>query len=239
MNLQHRSYQAELLDQDNLSFKDLLQNMKELEFINSWLGGHHITTHGFRKLLAGKPVNRTVTVCEIGCGGGDNLAAIARWADRHHIPVHYTGIDIKPACIRIASKKNILQQRSQWISSDYRHVVFETRPDIIFSSLFCHHFTEPALITQLQWMQANCGTGFFINDLHRHPLAYSSIRMLTRLLPCSYLLKNDAPLSVARGFKRHEWKHILEQAGISSFQLSWQWAFRYLITYIHEPANII
>lgn len=239
MNLRQRSYQAELLDQDNLSFRDLLRNMKELEFINRWLGGHQITLEGFRKLLAAAPVTRPVTICEIGCGGGDNLAAITQWADRNGIAVHCTGIDMKHACTTIAAKKKALHHRSSWITDDYRNVMFSTKPDIIFSSLFCHHFTEAALVTQLQWMRGNSRRGFFINDLHRHLVAYTSIRTLTRLLPCSHLLKNDAPLSVARGLKRREWQALLEQAGITRYSIGWRWAFRYLITYAHEPGPSI
>jgi hypothetical protein len=112
-------------------------------------------------------------------------------------------------------------------------VRFTDKPDIIFSSLFCHHFTEAALVEQLQWMQQNAATGFFINDLHRHRLAYHSIRLLTRLFSRSYLVKNDAPLSVARGFKKQEWRRLLAQAGLTTARVQWQWAFRYLVTFKH------
>jgi hypothetical protein len=78
-------------------------------------------------------------------------------------------------------------------------------------------------------MQRNSREGFFINDLHRHPLAYYSIKILTRLFSASYLVKNDAPLSVRRGFTAKEWKVLLESAGISRFRVSWKWAFRHLV----------
>ncbi len=81
----------------------------------------------------------------------------------------------------------------------------------------------------LQWMQQNSSKGFFINDLHRHPLAYYSIKWITKFFSKSYLVKNDAPLSVARGFKKEEWKYILNKAGIKTYTIQWQWAFRYLV----------
>jgi 2-polyprenyl-3-methyl-5-hydroxy-6-metoxy-1,4-benzoquinol methylase len=230
MNLAQRSYKSELLDGDNIPFPDIEQNLRELDVINRWLGGHRISIKGLQQLLNGRT---HVHVCEIGCGGGDNLAALLQWCRRRQVKITFTGIDIKPACITYAGQNPALQSNTRWVVSDYRHVRFTDKPDIIFSSLFCHHFTEAALVEQLQWMQQNAATGFFINDLHRHRLAYHSIRLLTRLFSRSYLVKNDAPLSVARGFKKQEWRRLLAQAGLTTARVQWQWAFRYLVTFKH------
>lgn len=200
--------------------------MQELDFINTWLGGHHITLAGVKK-LAGD--HKILKVCEIGCGGGDNLAAIGRWAARKKIEVSYIGIDINPACIAVA-KERLSAANAALITADYRDVQFDQSPDIIFSSLFCHHFTNEELVKQLQWMQQQARLGFFINDLHRHPAAYYSIKWLTAIFSGSYLVKNDAPLSVLRGFSRSEWLALLNSAGINNFSLRWKWAFRWLIT---------
>jgi hypothetical protein len=118
----------------------------------------------------------------------------------------------------------------KFIVSDYKEINFANeKPDIIFSSLFCHHFTENELIRMLDWMQKNSTIGYFINDLHRHPIAYHFIKIATGMFSKSYLVKNDAPLSVLRGFKKNEWKTILEKAGIKNYSIKWKWAFRYLI----------
>jgi hypothetical protein len=82
-------------------------------------------------------------------------------------------------------------------------------------------------------MYDNSSLGFFINDLHRHPMAFYSIRILTKLFSNSYLVKNDAPLSVRRGFRKEELEGLLEQAGLRSYEVSWQWAFRFLVVAMH------
>jgi len=230
MNLALRSYKPELLDGDNIPFHDIEQNLRELDTINRWLGGHRITIKGLQQLLHGRTY---IHICEIGCGGGDNLAALLQWCRRKKIAVTFTGIDIKPSCIAYAEQNPALQSNTRWVINDYRRVTFTDKPDIIFSSLFCHHFTDADLVAQLQWMQQNAATGFFINDLHRHWLAYHSIRLLTGLFSRSYLVKNDAPLSVARGFKKQEWQQLLAQAGLPPASVRWQWAFRYLVTFKH------
>ena len=76
MNLQQRSYTKELLDNDAIPFEDIKRNMQELNFINTWLGGHQITIKGLEQLIQD---SKEITVCEIGCGGGDNLAAIVQF----------------------------------------------------------------------------------------------------------------------------------------------------------------
>jgi 2-polyprenyl-3-methyl-5-hydroxy-6-metoxy-1,4-benzoquinol methylase len=228
MTLSKRSYQKELLDANDIPSFDIEQNMRELNFINTNLGGHKITLKGLRKLIGEK---KQIHVCEIGCGGGDNLVALLRFCAKKNIEIKFTGIDINPFCIEFAKKNVLFKNLSEWIVSDYKKIRFNEKPDIIFSSLFCHHFTDEELVEQTKWMKENCTTGFFINDLQRNFLAYYSIKILTHFFSRSYLVKNDAPLSVARGFKKMEWKNILNKAGIISLEIQWQWAFRFLIIY--------
>ena len=64
--------------------------------------------------------------------------------------------------------------------------------------------------------------GLVINDIHRHPLAYYSIKWLTQLFSKSAMVKFDAPLSVLRAFKKEDLKRILHQAGITTYQLKWK-----------------
>lgn len=230
MSFKQRSYQKELLDRTDIPFADIKRNMQELDYINRKLGGHSITLDGIASLLENQIVlNSRLTIVEIGCGGGDNLRAIKQWAEHMYLDVELVGIDINPECIAYARE----QKRNsgiEFIGSDYKEVNFKNKPDVIFSSLFCHHFAEEELIPMMKWMNQNSELGFFINDLHRHPLAYHSIKILTKLFSKSYLVKNDAPLSVKRGFKRKEWNFIFSQAGIANFNCQWRWAFRWLIT---------
>lgn len=167
-------------------------------------------------------------VCEIGCGGGDNLAMLLRWARKSKLNIECIGVDIKKECIDYAAAR-WKDEPIKWIVSDYRTAEFKDNPDIIFSSLFCHHFTQDEMVEQLRWMKENSKLGFFINDLHRHPLAYYSIKFLTQVFSKSRLVKNDAPLSVARGFKRKDWEWLINQTGLKSISVQWKWAFRYLI----------
>jgi len=228
-----RSQLPELIDAPGIPFEDWTTCLRELNTVNTYLGGHDITIEAMNQLL---PRNlKECTVVEIGCGGGDNLKAIARWNRPKKLNIHYRGIDINEACTEFAEQNCRDIGDIQFTCSDYRDVALEKQEsDILFNSLFCHHFTDDQLVDMLQWMKRNSRLGFFINDLQRHPLAYYSIRLLTRLFSKSYLVKNDGPVSVLRGFTREEWQTILRRAGINRYQIKWKWAFRYLIVVPNE-----
>ncbi|GAC1450493.1 MAG: class I SAM-dependent methyltransferase [Chitinophagaceae bacterium] len=236
MDFSIRSYKKELLDGENIPFADILQNMRELDFINTYLGGHAITIEGFKQILQDR---KKISICEIGCGGGDNLLAIYKWCKKNKVSVQLTGIDYNKDCIAIAVTR-LPASQSQLITADYKETCFGNHtPDIIFSSLFCHHFTHEELLFMLRWMHKNARVGFFINDLHRHFLAFYSIKILTRLFSKSYLVKNDAPLSVKRGFIKKEWIDLLEQSGVWPYAITWKWAFRWLITSQHAQSKLL
>ena len=226
IDLSHRSYEKELMDGTDIPFSAMARTLEELNIVNSQLGGHKITLSGVRRLMdKGKPVS----ICEIGCGGGDNLFAIHQHCLKHNIPANFIGIDLNPECISFA-KQQYPSLPCTWVCSDYAAVDFKSnKPGIIFSSLFCHHFTDEQLVSMLKWLQRNTATGFFINDLHRHWLAYYLIKWITRVFSKSYLVKNDASLSVARSFRKKEWMELFSEAGLARPQIEWRWAFRYLV----------
>jgi len=226
-----RSAQTELIDEPGIPFSDWEICLRELNAVNTYLGGHKITVEGVATILNSSSPSELV-VCEIGCGGGDNLKAIHKNFDKN-IAVKYIGVDINKACTDFAST-NCEGMNAEFIFSDYRKVSFTQKPDIIFNSLFCHHFGNNQLVEMLKWMKENSLKGFFINDLQRHPIAYHSIKTLSRLFSRSYLVKNDGPVSVLRGFHKNEWQRLLAQAGIERYSIEWRWAFRYLVIVKNE-----
>ncbi len=219
--LKVRINKAELLDQENIPRLDLFQNLRELEIINRFLGGHRAVLKGVSFFAKQKDNMRFV---EIGSGGGDNLRAIHSEYKNSQL----AGIDLKSDCSIYA--KNNSSGTIQYYTDDFRNLLnYQNTNEVIFNSLFCHHFSNDQLVEMLKWMNENSNLGFFIADLHRHWLAWISIKFLTSLFSKSYLVKNDAPLSVKRGFKRKEWEKLLKKAGIINYEIHWIWAFRFLI----------
>ncbi|WP_246853647.1 methyltransferase domain-containing protein [Rufibacter aurantiacus] len=231
-----RSTEPELMDDLSLANDDLRRNLQELEFINVWLGGHDVVRNGLNQVikdpfLASFPEN-TLRIADLGSGGGDTLRMVARWARSKNLQVELTGIDANAFMLQYSTDLSedypeITYRQADVFSPEFAQQEF----DIVICSLFLHHFPEAALASLLAQLKDQVRVAVLINDIHRHPLAYYSIKSLTQMFSRSYLVKHDAPLSVLRAFSRADWQRTLAKAGIESYRLRWRWAFRWQILF--------
>jgi 2-polyprenyl-3-methyl-5-hydroxy-6-metoxy-1,4-benzoquinol methylase len=169
-----------------------------------------------------------IKIMDIGCGSGDMLKRIAVWRQQKKINVELLGIDANPAIIEIARAQSQrfpeikFQALNIW-STEFEALEF----DIVVATLFLHHFNDEELVRLFSGLRKRARVGIIVNDIHRHWLAYHSIKFLTQLFSRSPMVKFDAPLSVLRAFKRKDLERILRQAEIDIYRLSWKWAFRW------------
>ncbi|MBC8047820.1 MAG: methyltransferase domain-containing protein [Fimbriimonadaceae bacterium] len=224
-DLSVRSYLPEKMDQHGVEEKEIHQALRELEIINKKLGGYHVILNALNKI---KWPDRVVVIMDLGCGGGDMLRAISKWADKKNRKVQLIGVDWNPIMTKYASE----------CSRDFPNISFKTvsvfdeqliqeKADITMNSLFCHHFDNDELTTLIRSMNALASTAVIVNDIHRHWFAYYSIKIITALFSKTYLVKYDGPLSVARSLTRDEWESVLASAGIRNYKLRWMWAWRW------------
>jgi 2-polyprenyl-3-methyl-5-hydroxy-6-metoxy-1,4-benzoquinol methylase len=189
------------------------------------LGGYKVSLRALKQLMT---AGKKMMLVDIGCGGGDTLKEINKWAVRNNYDLKLIGIDLKSDCITYC-RQNTKDLDIDFICDDYRNVLQHVKnPDILHASLFCHHLNEQQL-TDLVTFSLQNKIRLVINDLERNPLAFYSIKFLTGVFSKSYLVENDAPLSVARGFKKAEWKKVLTKAGAKNFTVHNRWAFRHEI----------
>ena len=217
------------MDDLSISGEVVNQTLRELNTINRRLGGNQISVSAFKKLAKGK---KKVSLADLGCGGGDIMVQMAKWARKEEIDASFVGIDANKNIVEYATAHTnaypeITYQAINIFSDEFKSQSF----DIIHCCLFAHHFTSQQLASLFRQFRKQAKVGVIINDLHRHPLAYWSITLLTSLFSKSMMVRNDAAISVARGFKKGELKEILEQAGITEYSLSWKWAFRWKLVF--------
>lgn len=232
ISFKNRIYEEELMDDLSSGGEEMDQTLRELETINKWLGGNHVTIDGIEKLLNRKNLQQELVIADLGCGGGDMLILIAEWAKKSRISVKLIGFDANPNIIEYAQKN----------AADYDGITFETKDifsdsfkeesfDIVLCTLFTHHFKDEDLVQIFKQFQEQARLGVIINDLHRHPVAYFAIRLLTILFSKSPMVKYDGPLSVRRAFDKRDWRNILTAAEITDFYLRWKWAFRWQLIF--------
>jgi ubiquinone/menaquinone biosynthesis C-methylase UbiE len=223
--LSKRSEEIEIMDDLDISGEVIDVTLKELDVINRLLGGNAISLSSFRVLLKKYPIT---SLADLGCGGGDIMMQMAKIAKSQHQEVQFLGIDANPHIVAYATGNCASWQNISFLSENIFSTDFQSKSfDVIHCCLFLHHFTEEELVTLFTRFKTQAKVAIIVNDLHRHVLAFYSIKWITRFFSKSYMVQNDASLSVARGFKRSEIISILAKAGIKDYQLKWRWAFRW------------
>lgn len=222
-----RSNQMEIMDDLDCNGEVVNQTLKELEVINKWLGGNQVTIAGIKQLINGIAV-KEISIVDLGCGSGDMLKQIADWGRKNKLKLNLTGIDANPNIIDFAkSNTNSYPEINYAIQNVFSEDFTQRKADIIITTLFTHHFNNEELVGLIKNLVKQSRKGVVINDLHRHWLAYYSIKMLTSIFSKSAMVKYDAPLSVLRAFSRQELTRIMQKAGINDYKLHWKWAFRW------------
>jgi 2-polyprenyl-3-methyl-5-hydroxy-6-metoxy-1,4-benzoquinol methylase len=224
----HRSSEREIMDDLNCSGPVVRQTLHELEVINAWLGGNKVTLDGVRYLLAGIPNTRTITVADLGCGGGDIARLLIKRLNRKGNSLVVTGVDANPNIIAMAKDRH--GEVVRFIAMDIFSKAFsQLKFDIVTATLFFHHFTSTELVQLFKQLLHQAAIGIVVNDIHRHWFSYHSIRILTRLFSRSPMVRHDAPVSVLRAFSKQELVDILGRAGCDNYRIRWRWAFRWQV----------
>lgn len=226
-----RSTAIEIMDDLHCKGEVVNQTLKELEIINTWLGGNNVTLNAFNKCLkkvTSSTLDQPLRIADLGCGGGDMLKLIALKLKKIKIPIQLKGIDANEYILNYARQNSsafpeIVYQQQDVLSEEFKKEKF----DIVNCTLFCHHFDDHLLTTLLKNLKAQTSTAIIINDIHRHWLAYHSIKILTTVFSKSEMVKFDAKLSVLRAFKKAELEKIIKNAGFTNYSIKWKWAFRY------------
>ena len=216
-----RSPREELLDAADLPVAALHRNLHELALVNRWLGGYRISELALQEIQRHFAFH---TLIDIGTGGGDTLQ---RLVARLPEGVDAEGWDLKADCIAYAQKHHA-HERIRWVVGDFREALHSRPPGVLFhASLFFHHFPD-AVIRDFVAEIVGAGHALIVNDLERHRFARHSIAAITQLWPgASYLVRNDAPLSVERAFVTADWQHLLAHIPNIQYTLKYRRMFRH------------
>jgi 2-polyprenyl-3-methyl-5-hydroxy-6-metoxy-1,4-benzoquinol methylase len=228
MQFKIRSYQKEHLDNDDIPAPDLFRTLVELDVINKRLGGYKASKKGLAQIIRTRKEVRTIL--DLGFGGGDFIRELSKFGEKYHTPLFFYGVDLKMDCINYAQKNLADLQNKELICDDYRNIspALLEKIDVIHCSLFLHHLTDDEILSLFRFAKThNCI--ILANDLHRHWLAYYSISILTAVFSKSWLVKDDAGLSVRRAFRKKELESLLQKAGYTHYSVKWNWAFRFTI----------
>ncbi len=222
MTFLRRKYEKEIMDDFSISDERIDFALKELKVVNKYLGGINTSLSGLRFLI-NHDTSREIKVLDIGSGTSDIFEDLKK---EYSILKVYSLDMNKRTCEIIQHKK----QNCTPILGDVLNVpVKQNQISIVHASLLLHHFNEVEIIKIIQEYLNITGEGIIINDLRRSILAYLGIKLLVFFFSKSLMVKNDAPLSVKRGFIKSDLLDILDKLRIENFVIKRKWAFRWLI----------
>ncbi len=213
----------ELMDADDLPPATYAAVLADLASANSWTLARPPTLRWLKQAVRHA---RSFSLVDIGFGHGDMLRAIARWARRRGLAARLAGVDLNPKSAPVARAATDPALGIAFVSGDA--VDLDFAPDFIVSSLVTHHMDDAEIISFVKWMEATARRGWFINDLHRHPLAWAGFSLLATVMRWHPIVRHDGMLSVRRAFRRADWEALLAAAGIdrSAVTIRWHLPFR-------------
>lgn len=231
MDLSRRTSATELMDTENTDAADFAACLRDLATVNVVTLAHRATLAWLARVARSLPEGAALSVLDVGFGEGDLLRAIHRWGERRGLRLRLSGVDLNPLSTAAAIAATPAAMAVQYVTSDVFAYRPDPPPDVVVSSLFTHHLPDPAVVEFLRWMDRVAVRGWFINDLHRSAVSYHGFRLLSRAAGWHRFVQHDGPVSIARSFRRAEWRRLIEVAHVRA-EVRWRLPFRYCVGHI-------
>lgn len=194
------------LDQARDSLADIVR-------LNRYFGGHSVLRRILPEVIGSQ---ETFTVLDVGAASGDMGDCI-----RSLYPgATVTSLDYLAFHMAKAAPPKVC--------ADAFHLPFRDRSfDIVFCSLFLHHFTNEEIVNLLRGFQNVARSAIVVIDLERNPLSYYFVPLSRWLLRWDPITVHDAPASVEAGFHATELRELAVAAGLANPRVRpWKRSFR-------------
>ena len=218
---------VEMLDRP-APFLDLSQNLDDIARFNAFFGGTRLTLRHVKGLVADLPRDRSLTLLDVGTGGGDIPRALVRWARRAGRSIRIFALDREAETLRAAADRMAGYPEITLIQGDALALPVRPRSvDVAISALVLHHLTPAEAVASLAEMDRVARRGLVANDLFRSRVAYAVVWLTTRLLAKSRMSRHDGPMSVRRAYTGREVESLARRAALVSVRVHrYAWAFR-------------
>jgi SAM-dependent methyltransferase len=196
------------------SYEEFRACLRDLEQSNRLTFTYRPTLHWLAQLFARRGRRaEPLRIVDVGSGYGDMLRRISRWGRRRGVAMILTGVDLNPYAARAARAVDS-SDGITWVTGDAFSADFAGGVDVVLSSLFTHHLSEPEIVRFLSWMERTARLGWFVNDLYRHPLPHHLYWLLSRAVGWHRFVQHDGPVSVRRSFSVADWQRMGRAAGL-------------------------
>ncbi len=210
-----RRPQAELLDEDSGSPREIASALRSIEFVNRWFGGNQV-----HRMLLGEAAGtrRELVVLEVAAGRATALAAAAlalRRGPKGPVQLHATLLDRQASHLpRLHSDWPACFPKPHCIEGDARAIPLPDKSvDVVSCCLFLHHLDPPGATQFLREAIRVARVAVLINDLERTRVHYGLARLFALVDP-SRISRHDGPASVRQSYSAPELQAMLDATGL-------------------------
>ena len=202
----------ELLDEHDAPREDMERSLRDLRFINRYLGGVHIYRALVRRFAP-------QAILDVGTGTSDLLESVP------DVPTRI-GLDFKiDHLLFLREGSRVLR-----VVGDAQRLPFrDNTVDLVTSAHFFHHFSpdENAVILAESLRVARKGVA--VNDTRRHYAPLLLVLLLGILRLVGRITRYDAPASVRQGYTLTEARAIAGRTRGSKWDVVRMWPYRFAI----------
>jgi SAM-dependent methyltransferase len=203
------------------SREDLRACLRDLARVNTWLRGYRPTFEWLNSYLdTFAELRRPLRILDVGCGDGESLRRISRWAEKRRIDVRLIGLDVNADTISLAKEATPPEREIEFVAGGVLDYEPREPLDVIVSSLFAHHLSDEEIVHFVGWMEFHARLGWFVNDLSRAATPYRLFKLLTKVARLHRFVQHDGPVSLARAFKADDWRRLCTAAGLADGEFS-------------------
>ncbi len=177
------------------------------------------------------PDDRPLLLLDVGCGGGDVVIEVARWANRQGRAIRAVGLDRSRVALGHAREAaDRAGVEVDFIEGEAVGGFPEGPWDLVVVNLFLHHLSDDAVVELLSVVSRRA-RALLAQDLVRDRVGYLMAWFGMRLLSRSRVGHVDGPLSVRAGFLPHELLALAHRSGLQAARVDTSWPSRLVLSW--------
>jgi len=227
-----RSTERELMDGDSIGLDEFRGCLEDLASVNTLTLTRAPALAFLNRVTRDLRPSERLSVLDVGYGHGDLLRAIRDWSRKQNIEADLIGVDLNPWSAVVARSATAPDAAIDYRTGDVFAFDAGQPIDLVVSSQFTHHLPDEAVVEFIRWMERVAARGWFIGDLHRHPVPFHAFGLLSELAGWHAFIRHDGPVSIARSFRREDWERLLRAAGLDPIvaEIRWHVPFRLCVS---------
>jgi ubiquinone/menaquinone biosynthesis C-methylase UbiE len=201
-----RSTQAEYFERPQRSEAEIVQFFHDLDRLNRLF----LFSRPFMDTLPhwlGREGCKRLEILDIGAGTGLLSRQLSDWARKHHWDWRFTNLDASPVGLHEGKASCPV------VASALKLPFADASFDLVVASQMTHHLTDEQVVLHLGEAWRVTRSAVMVCDLHRNPGLYAMLWLCTPFLGVSRHVRDDALISVKRGFRLPELRDFATRAG--------------------------